>query len=710
MITAPQGNLDYSKVGEGYANQDELLRDWFYMLDYRLYLLYRYHVWLGPENHLQGMLGLVISREEFEQKLLGSARINGFEAASESERTELLMIDRLVGNRLGKTNCTIPCLRLVESCGLDAFGWRCVLLAFSARLDAKYGVLFAYLQDDVTKKFPTVDLACQLFAQPNRPTLNNRHRFADHGSLCALFEPDAWERGELVLLPSVEAFLLHQTPPLPDGFRIAEPNPDTPPPVRRALAQQIRSRATNGTVLILRGAQGIGKRFMAQSVADEISDGCLLADLERLPEEAGERVRVAILLSSLLSLTPCFYHFEALTPQQQTQAEDALSEMRGDGHPIILCTENDYHAEGLADRFVLLVYEVPPLEDAERSALFQGFLPRKLLEEGVSLRELAVKFRFTPLQIVKAARQAMGSIRPDSSDKISAEELHRCCYAQATHQLNQLATPVTPVYDWDDLILPLPQLHLMRQACAYIQYSYPVYNEWGFSRKVQYGRGLSMLFSGPPGTGKTMAAQVIAKQLHMELYKIQLSQLVSKYIGETEKNLRTVFQEARKSGGILFFDECDALFGKRSDVKDSHDRHANMETAYLLQQVEEYEGVTIMATNLLQNIDAAFMRRISFVIRFPFPDKVMRERLFRGMLPDKAPIASDIDFPFLASHFEFSGGSIKNIVLSAAFLAAAQDCSIGMAQLVSAAVNELKKNDIVVAREDLREYQDLVEW
>ena len=242
------------------------------------------------------------------------------------------------------------------------------------------------------------------------------------------------------------------------------------------------------------------------------------------------------------------------------------------------------------------------------------------------------------------------------------------------------------------MILPQDQIRLMQHACDHIRYGMKVYNEWGFGRRVTYGRGLSMLFAGPPGTGKTMAAQVVANQLHMELYKVQISQVISKYIGETEKNLRAVFQEARRSNCILFFDECDAIFGKRSEVKDAHDRYANVETAYLLQQVEEYEGVCILATNLLQNIDAAFMRRISFVIHFPFPDKETRAKLYRSMLPPEVPVSDNIDFDFMAEKFEITGGSIKNIVVNAAFLAAAKGVPLGMEELLVAAVNELRKN------------------
>ena len=206
-----------------------------------------------------------------------------------------------------------------------------------------------------------------------------------------------------------------------------------------------------------------------------------------------------------------------------------------------------------------------------------------------------------------------------------------------------------------------------------------------------------------------MCAQVIANELNMEMYKINISQIVSKYIGETEKNLQAVFAEARKSNCILFFDECDAIFGKRSEVKDAHDRNANVEVAYLLQQIEEHDGVCVMATNLIGNIDAAFMRRITYVIHFPFPDAAMREEIYRRTMPQETPVSDDIDWAFLAEKFQLSGGHIKNIVLSAAFLAALEDSPVGMSHLLRAAVRELKKNEIVVVREELREYADLLD-
>lgn len=195
----------------------------------------------------------------------------------------------------------------------------------------------------------------------------------------------------------------------------------------------------------------------------------------------------------------------------------------------------------------------------------------------------------------------------------------------------------------------------------------------------------------------------------MRLLIVQLPQVISKYVGETEKNLRRVFEQASQASAVLFFDECDALFGKRAEVRDAQDRHANAEVAFLLKQMEDHDGVTLLATNLSQNIDAAFMRRMRFVVHFPFPDQKARESLYRKMLPSGAPVDPDVDFAFLAEKFALAGGNIKNIVLHAAFLAARENCPIGMRQLLRAAVYEQRKNQIVVVREELRQYADLMD-
>ena len=249
--------------------------------------------------------------------------------------------------------------------------------------------------------------------------------------------------------------------------------------------------------------------------------------------------------------------------------------------------------------------ELPDTTEDERIDLFRAFLGDTPLGDGLTVEELASKFRFSPRQVELACRQAVGLARLDGESCVSGQEMHQCCYHQVVHKLGDLATPVRPAFHWDDVVMPAEQKRLLQHACGHIKFRHRVYSDWGFDKKVTYGRGLSILFAGAPGTGKTMCAQVIANELNMEMYKINISQIVSKYIGETEKNLQAVFAEAKKSNCILFFDECDAIFGKRSEVKDAHDRNANVEVAYLLQQIEEHDGVCIMATNLIGNICGA---------------------------------------------------------------------------------------------------------
>jgi SpoVK/Ycf46/Vps4 family AAA+-type ATPase len=218
-----------------------------------------------------------------------------------------------------------------------------------------------------------------------------------------------------------------------------------------------------------------------------------------------------------------------------------------------------------------------------------------------------------------------------------------------------------------------------------------VLDQWGFDRKLSLGKGVTALFAGPSGVGKTMAAEVIATELDIDLYKIDLSGVVSKYIGETEKNLDRIFTAAENANAILFFDEADALFGKRSEVKDSHDRYANIEISYLLQKMEMYDGVAILATNLRQNLDEAFLRRLAFAVHFPFPGQQDRRLIWKSIWPAAVPIDPAADFEFLASTFKLSGGNIKNIALAAAFLAAEADQPVSMRHLVTAVDREYQK-------------------
>jgi SpoVK/Ycf46/Vps4 family AAA+-type ATPase len=250
---------------------------------------------------------------------------------------------------------------------------------------------------------------------------------------------------------------------------------------------------------------------------------------------------------------------------------------------------------------------------------------------------------------------------------------------------------MTPRFGWDDIVLPDEVAGMLREIILRVRHRPTVFGEWGFSARHARSRSLSALFTGPSGTGKTMAAEVIANELALPLYRVDLAAVVSKYIGETEKNLAQIFNEAAASSAVLFFDEADALFGKRSEVRDSHDRYANIEVSYLLQRMEDYDGIVILASNLRQNLDEAFVRRLHLAADFPFPDAAARLEIWRRMLPSALPLDQDVDLAALARRFRLSGGNIRNVCVTAAFLAADEGSSAGMRHFLRAIRREHQK-------------------
>jgi len=327
----------------------------------------------------------------------------------------------------------------------------------------------------------------------------------------------------------------------------------------------------------------------------------------------------------------------------------------------------------------------------------------------VNLGALAAKFRFTAGEIQDAAATArsLARWRDPEGGEVTIDDLHAACRLQSNRKLAILARKITPHYTWDDIVLPTDRLQQLREICNQVRYRAQVYDVWGFDRKLSLGKGLNVLFAGPSGTGKTMAAEIMANELGLDLYRIDLSTVVSKYIGETEKNLARIFAEAETSNAILFFDEADALFGKRSEVRDSHDRYANIEIAYLLQKMEEYDGIVILATNLSRNIDDAFVRRMHGTVEFPFPNDQDRQRIWEHIWPRETPLQTDLDLDFMARRFEVAGGNIRNIALAAAFLAADDGQCVKMDHLIRATQREYQKMGKVVMNGEFGEYPRL---
>ena len=337
-----------------------------------------------------------------------------------------------------------------------------------------------------------------------------------------------------------------------------------------------------------------------------------------------------------------------------------------------------------------LTLQVPAPDQAARETLWRRALGD--LADGLDLGELAGRFRLRSAQILAAAHPLRLQRRDAaSSPEDLARDLFEACRAQCLVSLEGLAERVESVHGWDDLILPAPVKEKLRTIEGWLRFGHVVFDTWGFRDRVSQGRGMAAMFAGPSGTGKTMAAGILGRVLGLDVYRIELSSVVSKYIGETEKNLARIFEAAEAAHAILFFDEADALFGKRSEVKDAHDRHANIEVSYLLQRMEAYDGIAILATNIKDNLDVAFARRLQVVVEFPFPRVEDRERIWRRLFSERVPLAVGVDFGVLAQRFALSGGAIKNCAVNAALAAAVEGGMVGMEHLVGAVGREMEK-------------------
>ena len=365
---------------------------------------------------------------------------------------------------------------------------------------------------------------------------------------------------------------------------------------------------------------------------------------------------------------------------------------------VVFLDSLDTKVESLRNRISVEISKPAP---EEQQQLWTEALQEVTPDQTRNLpQRLAEQFSFNQKEINHLAKTALY----DSSRNPSAlsDDLWQSCRIAARAGMEQLATPIAVKAQWEQLVLPLEQKALLQQITEQVAQRNRVYDTWGFRGKMNRGLGINALFAGESGTGKTMAAEVIANELQLDLFRIDLSAVVNKYIGETEKNLRRLFDAAEDSGAILFFDEADALFGKRSEVKDSHDRYANIEINYLLQRMESYRGLAILATNMKSALDKAFMRRLRFIVDFPIPGIEERKEIWRKVFPPDTPVDKNLDYQRLAS-LNMTGGSIQNVALNAAFLAAQHpDGKVTMPLILNAARTEFKKMERPAKESDFR--------
>jgi hypothetical protein len=328
--------------------------------------------------------------------------------------------------------------------------------------------------------------------------------------------------------------------------------------------------------------------------------------------------------------------------------------------------------------------DIPRPAARERRALWTDAIGARSGELNGCLEAIVDQFALERSDVRAAAADALAAAGGPLGDR-----LWDACRLRSRPRLEDLGQRIEATTTWDDLVLPPVPMQALRQLAAQVRQRSKVYEEWAFARRTRRGLGISALFAGQSGTGKTMAAEAVANELRLDLYRIDLSSVVSKYIGETEKNLRCVFDAADRGGAVLLFDEADALFGKRTEVSDSHDRFANIEVSYLLQRMEAYEGLAILTTNMRGALDEAFLRRLRFVIEFPFPSALQRAEIWRRVFPAQAPTDA-LDAAVLA-RMDIAGGSIRNIAVGAAFLAADAGSRVAMEHVVAAAVTEYSK-------------------
>jgi hypothetical protein len=688
-------------------------------------LLHRRVLWLRKQwkhDPLQSYQGLVISEAQADGLLVGEDR--RAEERFYHEDPEAVRITRdleALQKELGSRALAVdgaggpPALEILARLfGLTPSERDVLLLCLAPELDPAFERLYAYVQDDVTRKYPTPYLASTLFAGhawdsflPEAPLRRfGLIAFETAGASARSTEPLRLNRriGDYLLgLNRMDEQVAHVLKPV------------EPPPLLAPAQEEVVGRlerlfqSWNGhrwaPAINLVGSPGVGQRDVARAVCDRLGLGLYRLEFTRLPAPGRERKELYRLLEREAVLLSAAYYLDLAELDPGNRADmSAAGELIEDLRAVLFVESRDAWSSERG----MIVVPVPKADAAAQRALWRSAVSGEMLAPNGSpeafLETLVQQFDLGPEAIHQAVKAAWGfaRLRDPETPPLTPDDLWTACRTLAAQPMEGLAQRLTPHYTWEDIVLPEDVLQQLQEIAAQVAYRAKVYETWDFGAKLSRGRGISALFSGPSGTGKTMAAEILANHLQLDLYRIDLSGVVSKYIGETEKNLRKVFDAAEQSGAILFFDEADALFGKRSEVKDSHDRYANIEINYLLQRMEDYRGLAILATNMKSLLDQAFLRRLRYLVDFPFPDAAQRLRIWQKAFPASAPV-DGVDYPFLA-RLEIAGGNIKNIALNAAFLAASEGTPIGMVHIMRAARREYAKIDKLMLESEFGPY------
>ncbi|MEU3986999.1 ATP-binding protein [Streptomyces platensis] len=584
----------------------------------------------------------------------------------------------------------LPTLDALTTCfGLSPFEREIVLLAAAAELDPTTGARCAAASGDPSRTHPTFSLALAALGAPHWSALTpvaplRRWRLIELDDETRLttsrLRVDERILHFLVGSPYLDAKL--------HGLLRRTTAPGSLPPSHdRAAARVAAGWAGTGPDAPLRvelvGGDLRTRADIAATAARRSGLGLYSMAADDVPTDAGERDRLARLWQREAILLPAALLIEVgEMDRDQHAAADAF--IAGAAVPLVVSSPDPRQTGQPRGERVT----VPKLDTEEQLGLWSDAFAGVPEVTARHLQSLVAQFQLPP-HVIRAAATTVRRDLPGADAADAGELAWQAGLTQARMGLDELGRRIEPRAGWQDLVLAERQLKILQEVVAHVRQRSTVYQDWGFAQALRSGLGVTALFAGGSGTGKTLAAEVMAKELGLDLFIIDLSQVVSKYIGETEKNLSRVFDAAERGGALLLFDEADALFGKRSEVKDSHDRYANLEVSYLLMRMEAYRGLAILTTNMKKALDSAFMRRIRFVVDFPFPGEKERAEIWSRVLPSQAP-TKGID-PALLAQLTVSGGSIRNIALSGAFLAAEEGDRLQMRHMLAAARTEYLK-------------------
>lgn len=587
-------------------------------------------------------------------------------------------------------------ITLSQQLGLTAFEQKVLMLCAAPEFAPGLIEWYARAQGNPNLLYPTFALALTLFEDANWETLSPQRPLRAWRLLEINHTPNQpltisplrvderivnYLKGLNQLDHRLRPFLLPMT---------MDAQPAGLPPSQQQLIEQALTflEQTSLPLIQLVGIDSISKHLVARQIAARCGIQLYSIATQLIPASARELEDFARLWHRESLLLPLALYLDASELESESPTADLPQRIRQflyrSGGLFFLDTRDVWCSMGRSS----CTLDVRKPTPAEQISAWQTNLPPDLDHLPT---QLAAQFNLNVVSIQEIAAEALHSSQVDQTQP-SAARVWQTCLAHTRPRLDMLAQHILPKATWQDIVLPPEQMRFLQHIADQVDERGKVYEDWGFRKRSSRGLGITVLFSGESGTGKTMAAEILANHLRLNLYRIDLSAVVSKYIGETEKNLRRLFDAAEDGGAVLFFDEADALFGKRSEVRDSHDRYANIEVNYLLQRLEAYQGLAILATNLKSGLDDAFTRRLRFTVIFPKPDEAYRRQIWQKIFPCETPVR-DLDHDYLAKTFKLSGGSIYNIALNAAFIAATVGAPVMMPHVLEAVRIELSKDE-----------------